>query len=128
VVVLKVISFVLIVIVWARTTDKSAFKHVRIRSISEVVTPITNSVGIAWTVTNRKDCNDWLVVYCFTSRSRIFHSYGAVTFASEGLQKSGLCSALVVFEQEGSLSCHTCCDTESWFSDLIRRIHTLTQR
>jgi hypothetical protein len=28
----------------------------------------------------------WLVVYCFTSRSRIFHLYGDVTIAGEGLQ------------------------------------------
>jgi hypothetical protein len=31
------------------------------------------------------------------------------------LQNLGLCSALRAFEQGGSLSCHTCCDTEPWF-------------
>jgi hypothetical protein len=29
---------------------------------------------------------DWLVIYCFTSRSRIFHLYGDVTTAGEGLK------------------------------------------
>jgi hypothetical protein len=43
----------------------------------------------------------WLVVYGFTSRSRIFHLYGDVTIAGEGLQNLGLCSALRAFEQGG---------------------------
>jgi hypothetical protein len=56
---------------------------------------------------------DWLIIYCFTSRWRISHLYGDVTITVEGLQNLGLCSALrAFFEQgEGSLSCHTCCDT-----------------
>jgi hypothetical protein len=29
---------------------------------------------------------DWLIIYGFTSRSRIFHLYGDVTIAGEGLQ------------------------------------------
>jgi hypothetical protein len=37
--------------------------------------------------------------YCFTSRSRIFHLYGDITIAGEGLQNLGLCSALRAFEQ-----------------------------
>jgi hypothetical protein len=46
---------------------------------------------------------DWLIIlYRFTSvRSRIFHLYGDVTIADEGLQNLGLCSALRAFEQEG---------------------------
>jgi hypothetical protein len=43
------------------------------------------------------------VYYCFTSRSRIFHLYGDVTIAGEGLQNLGLCSALRAFEQGGIL-------------------------
>jgi hypothetical protein len=43
----------------------------------------------------------WLVIYGFTSRSRIFHLYGDVTIAGEGLQNLGLCSALRAFEQGG---------------------------
>jgi hypothetical protein len=42
-----------------------------------------------------------LVVYCFTSRSRIFHLYGDVTITGEGLQNLGLCSALRALEQGG---------------------------
>jgi hypothetical protein len=30
---------------------------------------------------------DWLIIYCFTSHSRIFHLYGDVTITGEGLQK-----------------------------------------
>jgi hypothetical protein len=37
--------------------------------------------------------------YCFTSRSIIFHLYGDVTIAGEGLQNLGLCSALTAFKQ-----------------------------
>jgi hypothetical protein len=44
---------------------------------------------------------DWLIIYCFTSRSRIFHLYGDVTIAGEWLQNLGLCSALMAFEQGG---------------------------
>jgi hypothetical protein len=39
-----------------------------------------------------------LVVYGFTSRSRIFPLYGDVTIAGEGLQNLGLCSAIRAFE------------------------------
>ena len=44
---------------------------------------------------------DWLIIYGFTSRSRIFHLYGDVTIAGEGLQNLGLCSALRAFKQGG---------------------------
>jgi hypothetical protein len=37
----------------------------------------------------------------FTSHSRIFHLYGDITIAGEGLQNLGLCSALRVFKQGG---------------------------
>jgi hypothetical protein len=41
----------------------------------------------------------FLDIYCFTSRSRIFHLH--VTIAGEGLQNVGLCSALTAFKQGG---------------------------
>jgi hypothetical protein len=44
---------------------------------------------------------DWLIIYDFTSRSRIFHLYGDVTIAGKGLQNLGLYSALRAFEQGG---------------------------
>jgi hypothetical protein len=50
-----------------------------------------------------------LIICCFTSRSRIYHLYGDVTIAGEGLQNLDLCSALRAFEE--SLSFHTYCDT-----------------
>jgi hypothetical protein len=43
----------------------------------------------------------WLIIYCFTSRSRIFHLYGDVNITGEGLQNVGLCSALIAIEQGG---------------------------
>jgi hypothetical protein len=45
---------------------------------------------------------EWLmIIYGFTSRWKIFHLYGDVTIAGEGLQNLGLCSALRAFEQGG---------------------------
>jgi hypothetical protein len=44
---------------------------------------------------------DWLIIYGFTSRSRIFHLYRDVTIAGEGLQNLGLCSELRALEQGG---------------------------
>jgi hypothetical protein len=41
------------------------------------------------------------IIYGFMSRSRIFHLYGDLTIAGEGLQNLGLCSALRAFEQGG---------------------------
>jgi hypothetical protein len=55
---------------------------------------------------------DWLIIYGFTSRSRIFHLYGDVPITGEGLQNLGLCSALRTFEQEGMLIVPpACCNT-----------------
>jgi hypothetical protein len=42
-----------------------------------------------------------LIIYHFTSRSRIFHLYGDVTITGKRLQNLGLCSALRAFEQGG---------------------------
>jgi hypothetical protein len=61
---------------------------------------------------------DWLTVYGFTSRSRIFHLYGDVTITGEGLQNLGLCSALRAFEQGGITPAVT---RGLGFSGLIRR-------
>jgi hypothetical protein len=38
-----------------------------------------------------------MIIYGFTSRSRIFHLCGDVTIAGEELQNLGLCSALRAF-------------------------------
>ena len=66
-------------------------------------------VRFEWNVCNhRRDENgNWkflffsLIIYCFTSCSRIFHLYGDVTFTGEGLQNLGLCLALKAFQQVG---------------------------
>jgi hypothetical protein len=42
-----------------------------------------------------------LIIYGFTSCSRIFHLYGDVTIAGEGLKNLDLCTALRAFEQGG---------------------------
>jgi hypothetical protein len=49
----------------------------------------------------RKYGSYWLIIYCLTSRSRIFHIHGDVTITGEGLQNLGLCLALRAFEQGG---------------------------
>jgi hypothetical protein len=60
----------------------------------------------------------WLIIYGFTSRWRIFHLYGDVIIAGEGLQNLGLCLVLRAFECSGplsrgggSFSYYTYCDT-----------------
>jgi hypothetical protein len=42
-----------------------------------------------------------LIIYGFTSRSRIIHLSGDVTIAGEGLENFGICSALKAFEHGG---------------------------
>jgi hypothetical protein len=44
---------------------------------------------------------DWLIIYGFTSRSRIFHLYGDITITGERLKNLGPCSAPRAFEQGG---------------------------
>jgi hypothetical protein len=63
------------------------------------MTPTESIIPSKSTHYHRISC--WLVVYCFTSRSRIFHLYGDVNITGEGLQNLGLCSALRAFEQGG---------------------------
>jgi hypothetical protein len=65
---------------------------------------------------------DWLIDYCFPSRSRIFHLYGDVTIAGEGLQNLGLCSVLRAFDQGGIFIVpHLLWHGTSVFPGLIRR-------
>jgi hypothetical protein len=52
-------------------------------------------------LSRREPLVDDMIIYGFTSRSRIFHLYGDVTIAGEGLQNLGLCSAPWAFEQGG---------------------------
>jgi hypothetical protein len=54
---------------------------------------------------------DWLIIYCFTSHSGIFHLYGDFTIAGEELQNLAYAWSSGPLSREGSLSCHTCCDT-----------------
>ena len=69
-----------------------------------------------------------LFVQGLLSHSRIFHSYGNVTITGEGLQI--LTYALYSWPQssEGSLACHTYCDTGHlfiiWSSPRTRDTHT----
>jgi hypothetical protein len=69
-----------------------------------IQSPLTTHEGV-WRIYSYPDPHGglvgWLVIYCFTSRSRIFHLYGDVTIAGEGLQNLSLCSALRAFEQGG---------------------------
>jgi hypothetical protein len=58
-------------------------------------------------IRNKKERSDGLIIYGFTSRSRIFHLYGDVTSVGEGQQNLGLCSALRALEQGGI--CMTLC-------------------
>ena len=65
---------------------------------------------------------DWLIIHCFTSHARVFFTY---------MERSALpvkvCKIWVYawrsgpLSREGTLSCHTCCDTGPRFSILIQR-------
>ena len=48
--------------------------------------------------------NYWLVVYCYTSHSKIFHWYRDITISCEELKISGICSVLITYEQGGILT------------------------
>jgi hypothetical protein len=63
-----------------------------------------NTIGIYLSVSKK---HIWLIINWLTSISRIFHIFGDIAIASEGLQNLGPCS----LSREGSLSFHTCCDT-----------------
>jgi hypothetical protein len=62
---------------------------------------------------------DRLIIYSFTSRSRIFHLYGDVTITGERLQNLGPCSAHRAFEQAGRVTPSVTRDLG--FSGIIRR-------
>ena len=52
-----------------------------------------------------------LFVWGFSPHSRIFYSYGVVTITSEGLQNLTYAQQSWLLSSEGSLVCHTYCDT-----------------
>ena len=52
-----------------------------------------------------------LLVWSFSSHSRIFHSFGDDTIAGEGLQILTYAQHLWPLSSGGSLACHTYCDT-----------------
>ena len=54
----------------------------------------------------------YLFIFLFVNLrpARKIFPYGDVTIVGEGLKKFGLYSTTMAFDQ-GSLSCHTCCDT-----------------
>ena len=52
-----------------------------------------------------------MFVWGFSSHSKIFHSYGDVTIIGEGLQILTYARHLRPLNSEGSLACHTYCDT-----------------
>jgi hypothetical protein len=59
-----------------------------------------------------------MIIYFFTSCSRVFHLHGYVTTTSEKGAKFRLmldAQGIRAFEQEGHLSCHTCCGTDLGF-------------
>ena len=54
-------------------------------------------------------------VWAFSSHSRIFHAYGDVTFAGDMLQVSTHAWHSWPLSSEGSLACHTYCNTDHPF-------------
>jgi hypothetical protein len=60
---------------------------------------------------------DWLIIYGFTSRLRIFHSYGDVTIAGEGLLWLGV--SVFPVSSEGPPDSVTSYDTQGDAEDLF---------
>jgi hypothetical protein len=55
---------------------------------------------------------DWLIIYGFTSRSRIFHLYKETSpLPVKGCKIKAYARRLGPLSRWGFLSCHTCCDT-----------------
>ena len=52
-----------------------------------------------------------LCVWCFSSHSRVFHSYRDFTITGEGQQILTYAWHSWPLSSEGSLACHACCDT-----------------
>ena len=77
-------------------------------------------------------CFVCLFVWSLSSHSRIFHSYRDVTIASEGLKIWNYARHSWPLSSEGSLTCHTFCDTglpfimviskDPWHSHLLPSI------
>ena len=74
----------------------------------------------------------FLFFWSLLSHSRIFHSYGDVTIAGEGLQILTYARHSWPLSSEGSLKCHTYCDTslpfirviseDAWHSHLLSSV------
>ena len=64
-----------------------------------------------------------LFVWSFSSHSRIFHSFGDSTIAVEGLQIFTYAQHWWPLSSEGSLACHTYCDTGQPFIMVISEDH-----
>ena len=63
-----------------------------------------------------------LFAWGFSSHSRIFHSYGDVTITGEGLQILPNARHLWPLSGEGSLACHTYCETGHPFIMVISEV------
>ena len=64
-----------------------------------------------------------LLVWSLSSHTRIFHSYGNVTIAGEVLKILTYARHSWPLSSEGSLACHTHCDT--WSSPRTRDTHLM---
>ena len=82
--------------------------YVQIFNIEEEIPSMSYKIGLYYNTLESFDC---LFIWSFSSNSRIFHSYGDVTIASEGLQILTCARRSWPLSSEGSLACHTYCDT-----------------
>ena len=64
-----------------------------------------------WIINSQRLCFICLFVWSFSSHSIIFHSFGYVTIAGEGLQILTYARHLWPLSSEGSFACHIYCDT-----------------
>jgi hypothetical protein len=73
-----------------KATESDIFSSYRISWINSASYFKNRSANKDWLI-------DWLVIICFTSRSRIFQLCGDVTIAGEGLQNLGLFRPILGF-------------------------------
>ena len=102
--------------IWGEGGDEIMTNLIKSRSIPPMgaLRPISDPLPYFAYTSFTGWLHPWLVWDC-SSHSRIFHSFENVTIAGEGLQIVTYARQLWPLSSEGSLTCHTYCDTSQPF-------------
>jgi hypothetical protein len=66
-------------------------------------------------------CSVVCLFVCLKPHKALFSNMAAVTITGDGAAYLDICLPRMAFRSEGSLTCHTCCDTELQLYGSIRR-------